>query len=92
MKLKKFFTTDLLWNKPIELVVQSYMEICFSVLLQTRQFKWHSVALILNNVSFVLVSAIMVLFPIWQLWFINKLYKSTEEEREEYNENYEQAY
>jgi hypothetical protein len=34
----------------------------------------------------------MVLFPIWQFCFINKLYNSTEEERGEYDENYEQAY
>ena len=92
MKLRTFFTTDLLWNKPIELIVQSYMEICFSVLLQTRQFKWHTGPLILNNVSFVFVSAIMVLFPIWQFCFINKLYNSTEEKRGEYDEDYEQAY
>jgi hypothetical protein len=34
-KVYEHFTGGLLWNGVIEFIVQSYMEICFSVILQT---------------------------------------------------------
>jgi hypothetical protein len=82
-----------MWNSPIEFFNSSYMEILFSVILNSGKLDWSTKSLWLNNISwgFCLV-LIVVAFPIWQMLFINSLYKKTEEERDELVDKYGNAF
>jgi hypothetical protein len=65
-KVGDYFTKDLMWNSPIEFFNSSYMEILFSVILNSGKLDWSTKSLWLNNISwgFCLVF-IVVAFPIW---------------------------
>ena len=79
-RILKVFTNDLKWKKPIEFVVQSFTELAFAVILQTMRLNWNTKDLFLNNISFLIVLAIIIIYPIWLLIFLYRNYNKLNDE------------
>lgn len=80
-KIAQKLSDDLLWNGPIDYAYSAYIEIGFAVLINLAfPLLWTSWGMYFSNAWMLTCAAILVLFPIWVIYFLYKNWDDLEEE------------
>ena len=79
-KIENFYKVSQFWTTPLDVIMGSYIEIVFACLINflmfTTQGDVYSYGVLINNIFLVLSTLLVVAYPVWIYFFLNKNYYS----------------